>query len=152
VRGSSSSPRQGPTVSTYDDCVETIWLNAIHEMMVQSRDFSAMTRTTIKWLLAPFSLAARSNRSTPSIYEGCSARLNVRAMTSILRWHLFILHNFAVNHIDGFSPATGVVLGKFNTLYGTTSLGGSKKGDGDHGGGTLFKIVLQTSISDGSVP
>jgi uncharacterized repeat protein (TIGR03803 family) len=62
-----------------------------------------------------------------------------------------ILHSFSENGTDGFFPL-GVVLGKMNTLYGVTDLGGTKKGQGTNGGGTVFKMVLQTSITNGSIP
>jgi uncharacterized repeat protein (TIGR03803 family) len=45
-----------------------------------------------------------------------------------------VLHSFINDGTDGYSPYAGVVLGKKNTLYGTTLYGGK-------GYGTVYKVV-----------
>lgn len=54
-------------------------------------------------------------------------------------WVLKVLHNFNYNGKDGFSPASGVVIGAAGNLYGTTGGGGT--GCVSQGGcGTMFEL------------
>jgi uncharacterized repeat protein (TIGR03803 family) len=49
-----------------------------------------------------------------------------------------ILHSFAANGTDGYSPAAGLVFDATGNLYGTTNLGGTV------GGGTIYELAAGT--------
>jgi uncharacterized repeat protein (TIGR03803 family) len=73
-----------------------------------------------------------------TLYGGANGRgtvfeINSTGTETLL--HSFAYDGLANNGTDGFSPVTGVVLGKMNTLYGTTYNGGT------NGAGTVFKVV-----------
>jgi uncharacterized repeat protein (TIGR03803 family) len=59
-----------------------------------------------------------------------------------------ILHSFAENGTDGFSPYSGVTLDTAGDVYGTTSLGGNASDCAPIGCGTIFRIVPEKRATD----